>query len=133
MDIERVNSVLSKAIVAFQAEEIDLMSEAMAGDYSVPSPGRVMGTEQPQQLGYWNGQDWYYSMEFSGGDTLYFRPTGWLKNGNVKGLKVEVEAGRRGARKAKNTTVNKMDLKKWRPVKRSELAKVVLNRFKDRL
>jgi len=41
MNIEQVNSVLSRAIVAIQADEIESMSEAMAGSYRVPSPGKM--------------------------------------------------------------------------------------------
>jgi len=41
MDIERVNSVLVKAIMGFQEAEIESMAEATAGGYKVPSPAEV--------------------------------------------------------------------------------------------
>ena len=43
MDIECINSVLTRAILGFQESEIEVMSEAMAygvtGGYEVPAPG----------------------------------------------------------------------------------------------
>jgi hypothetical protein len=41
MDIEKVNAVLTKAIVEFQDAEIDSIIEAMAGGYAVPSPATI--------------------------------------------------------------------------------------------
>jgi len=52
MNIEQVNSVLNRAIVAIQADEIEAMSEAMAGSYSVPSPSQMGfgGAQQPKDV-----------------------------------------------------------------------------------
>jgi hypothetical protein len=38
MNVEAVNSVLTRAIVGLQAGEIEIMAEAMIGDYEIPSP-----------------------------------------------------------------------------------------------
>ena len=41
MDIEKVNSVLQRAIVGFQESEIESMAEATVGGYKIPSPKDV--------------------------------------------------------------------------------------------
>lgn len=41
MDIERVNAVLVKAIVAFQEAEIEAMAEASVGGFKIPTPAEV--------------------------------------------------------------------------------------------
>lgn len=41
MDIQRVNTVLVKAISGLQEAEIEAMSEATIGGFKVPTPGQV--------------------------------------------------------------------------------------------
>ena len=41
MDIERVNSLLLKAIMGLQDAELEGMTEASIGGYKIPSPGQV--------------------------------------------------------------------------------------------
>lgn len=41
MDIQRVNTVLVKAIAGLQEAEIEGMSEATIGGFKVPTPGQV--------------------------------------------------------------------------------------------
>ena len=58
MDIERINSVLVKAIMGFQEEEIEAMAEATAGGYKVPSPDEVAAKakkkEEPKKCSHRN-------------------------------------------------------------------------------
>jgi hypothetical protein len=132
MDIERVNSVLIRAIVGFQADEIETMAEAMAAgktSYDVKAPSGIKSSKPSQTVGG-NVIGPFWVMKFSD-EVLYFRPVIWRKSGHVKGFTVREEEGRRGARKAVWKTVNKGDRRSWGVVK-GKLPPAVQKRFNEK-
>ena len=61
MDIEKINSVLQRAIVGFQESEIDGMTEAVAGSgahaYEVPSPWSIGVKPKSSKLKGWSSKN----------------------------------------------------------------------------
>lgn len=56
------------------------------------------------------GDDYYFSQTFRNGDTIWFKPSSRLKNGNLRGKKTELYDGGRPS-KPKQISISKLDVR----------------------
>lgn len=66
-----------------------------------------------EAFSYWkDGKEFYFSQTFKNGDTIWFKPSSRLKNGNLKGKMTELYGSKPS--KPKQMSMHKLDASMWK-------------------
>lgn len=82
-----------------------------------------------EAFSYWrDGKEFYFRQTFKNGDTIWFKPSARLKNGNLKGQRTDMYDGKKPS-KAKQMSMNKLDTGLWKFYDKRDVPSNVLDRL----